>query len=218
MKLKALLFDMDGTLVDSDPIHIDVFIEFLAKRGVTITEADYMNRMHGRQNVEIFRDFLPGADPDEMDLAKEAAYRQRIATGLDAMPGVRDLIRKARTAGMKTAAVTNGPRANLDAALSTTGLTEEFDYTCSSDDVVHGKPHPEPYLSALTALNVVASEALVFEDSPSGIASASAAGIDVIGVASGLAPAELKQLGAMFAISDFTDPALTRHLDALEGA
>ena len=104
MKLKALLFDMDGTLVDSDPIHIDVFIEFLAKRGVTITEADYMNRMHGRQNVEIFRDFLPGADPDEMDLAKEAAYRQRIATGLDAMPGVRDLIRKARTAGMKTTA------------------------------------------------------------------------------------------------------------------
>ena len=64
MTLKALLFDMDGTLVDSDPLHIAVFVEFLGARGVTITEADYMDRIHGRQNVEIYPHFLPDAHPD----------------------------------------------------------------------------------------------------------------------------------------------------------
>ncbi|NNL72092.1 MAG: HAD hydrolase-like protein, partial [Silicimonas sp.] len=75
MTLKALLFDMDGTLVDSDPIHISVFIDFLAERGVTLTEAEYMARIHGRTNLEIFGDLLPDEDPREMDLAKEAEYR-----------------------------------------------------------------------------------------------------------------------------------------------
>lgn len=218
MTLKALFFDMDGTLVDSDPIHIAVFIEFLAERGVTISEADYMARIHGRRNVEIFRDFLPDADPVEMDLAKEAAYRERVGASMDPMPGARDLIHRARSRGVKTAAVTNGPRANLQAVLTATGLTDAFDHTGTSNDVTHGKPHPELYLAALDALNVQPDQALVFEDSPSGIAAARAAGIDVVAIASSLSPEVLVGHGALFAIPDFTDPALARHLTALEGA
>mgnify|MGYP002622221956 CR=1 FL=1 len=216
--LKALLFDMDGTLVDSDPLHIAVFVEFLGARGVTITEADYMDRIHGRQNVEIFRHFLPDADPDEMDLAKEAAYREKVGTSMEPMPGARDLIRRARSHGLKTGAVTNGPRANLEAVLKATGLTDAFDHTGTANDVTHGKPHPELYLAALDALSLAPDETLVFEDSPSGIASARAAGIDVIAIASSLSAKALVDLGALFAISDFTDPALKRHLTALEGA
>lgn len=216
--LKALLFDMDGTLVDSDPIHIDVFIEFLGARGVAITEVDYMDRIHGRQNVEIFRDLLPDADPVEMDLEKEAAYREKVGTQMDPMPGARDLILRARTSGLKIGMVTNGPRANLEAVLNATGLTGMFDHTGTSNDVTFGKPHPELYLAALDALSVAPAEALVFEDSPSGIASARAAGIDVVAIASGLPAETLVNLGALFAISDFTDPALQRHLTALEGA
>lgn len=218
MTLKALFFDMDGTLVDSDPIHIAVFIEFLGARGVEITEADYLAQIHGRRNVEIFRDFLPDADPVEMDLAKEAAYRARVGASMDPMPGARDLIDRARSRGLKTAAVTNGPRANLEAVLTATGLTQAFDHTGTSNDVTHGKPHPELYEAALDALNLQPDQTLVFEDSPSGIAAARAAGIDVIAIASSLSPEELVGHGALFAISDFTDPRLTRHLTALEGA
>lgn len=216
--LKALLFDMDGTLVDSDPVHIAVFIDFMGARGVTLTEADYMERIHGRQNVDIFREFLPNEDPREMDRAKEAAYRERVGGKMDAMPGAAELIARARHGGMKIGAVTNGPRANLDAILAATGLRSQFDHTGSSDDVSRGKPDPELYLAALSALGVTADEALVFEDSPSGIQSARAAGIDVIALASSLQPEELCAHGAMFAISDFNDPALHRHLNALQGA
>lgn len=218
LTLKALLFDMDGTLVDSDPIHIAVFIEFLAERGVVIDETDYMSRIHGRQNVEIFRDFLPNADPHELDLAKEAAYRKKVGTTMEPIPGARELIRHARSRGLKIAAVTNGPRANLEAILEATGMTVEFDHTGTSNDVIHGKPHPELYLAALGALGISASEALVFEDSPSGITAARLAGIDVIAVASSLSPQKLMENGALFAISDFNDAALSRHLTALEGA
>ena len=216
--LKALLFDMDGTLVDSDPIHIAVFIDFLGERGVVIDEADYMARIHGRLNADIFRDFLPDADPHEMNLAKEAAYRARIGATMDPVPGARDLILAARSAGRKIGAVTNGPRANLEAVLKATGLAHAFDHTGSSDDVRRGKPDPELYLAALAALEIGPDEAIVFEDSPSGIIAARAAGIDVVGIASSLAPETLVGHGALFAIRDFTDPTLHRHLDALQGA
>ena len=218
MTLKALFFDMDGTLVNSDPIHIAVFIDFLAQWGVPMNESDYIERIHGRQNVEIFRDFLPDEDPQAMDLAKEAAYRERIGGRMEPMPGALELILTARGSGLKVAAVTNAPRANLEAVLAATGLAAHFDHTGTADDVVRGKPHPELYLRALDAFGISAHEALVFEDSPSGIAAARAAGIDVIALASSLSHETLVGHGALFAISDFTDPALRRHLNALEGA
>lgn len=216
--LKALLFDMDGTLVDSDPIHIAVFIDFLAERGVTLTEAEYMARIHGRTNLEIFSDLLPDEDPREMDLAKEAEYRRRVGDRMEPMPGLRDLIDAARKAELGLAVVTNGPRANLDAVLNATGLSDAFACGVTSNDVTNGKPDPVPYQRALDELGVAAGEALVFEDSPSGIRSGRAAGIEVIGLATSLDADTLKRHGARFAIKDFTDPALTRHLNALEGA
>lgn len=218
MTLKALLFDIDGTLVDSDPIHIAVFLEFLAARGVTITKDDYMARIHGRRNIETFPEFLPNEDPREMDLAKEAAYRERLGETVAPLPGARDLIVRAKAASLSIGAVTNGPRANLNAVLNGTGLAEYFDHTGSSDDVTHGKPHPELYLAALSALNISAADALVFEDSPTGIQSARAAGLDVVGMTTSLPAETLVGHGALFAIPDFTDPALARHLSCLEGA
>lgn len=217
VSLRALLFDVDGTLIDSDPIHTAVFIDFLAERGVTITEADYIEKIHGRQNVAIFGQFLPEADPVEMDLAKEAAYRARLGDTHDPMPGIHAILDWAEATGLKLGVVTNGPRANLEAAISATGLGGRFGYLGAAEDVEHGKPHPAPYLRALDRLGVAAHEALVFEDSPSGIAAARAAGIPVVALATSLPPERLVALGAEFAIPDFTDPALLRHLALPEG-
>lgn len=218
MALKALLFDMDGTMIDSDPIHIAVFIEFLAVFGVRLTEAEYMANMHGRQNVDIFREILPDADPHALDKAKEAAYRTRLGPDTQPMPGLRDLLAFAEREGLKTAVVTNACRENVEKVLSVFGMSDRFDAISLGDDCEHGKPHPEAYLNALAALGLAADEALAFEDSPSGIRAATGAGIPTIGMASSLPPAKLTGLGALFAIPDFTDPALLRHLDMLQGA
>lgn len=219
LTLKALLFDMDGTLVDSDPIHIAVFIDLMAEHGISLTEAEYFDRIHGRTNIEIFSDLLPNEDPREMDLSKEAAYRARIGGGaLQPVKGAGDLINRAAAAGLGLGVVTNGPRANLEAGLSATGLSAAFTAMVSSDDVARGKPDPEPYQSALDILGIGPKEALVFEDSPAGIASATSAGIIAIGLSTSLAPQTLVESGAEFAIGDYTDPNLNRFLKDTLGA
>lgn len=215
---KGVLFDLDGTLVDSDPIHTAVFIEFLGARGITLTEALYRTTMHGRQNVDIFREILPDEDPHEMDRAKEAAYRERIGDWMEPMPGVREAIAALRASEVRTAAVTNAPRANLDAVLGATGLTDCFDFMISTDEVTRGKPDPEIYLRALDALGLDASDALAFEDSPSGIHAAIGAGLKVVGVTSTLSREDLLAIGVADTITDFTDAALQRHLTLPEGA
>ena len=219
MGRKAIIFDMDGTLVDSDPIHVRVFIDFVARRGVEIDESDYMARIHGRRNIEIFGDLLPAEDPHLMDLAKETAFRERLAeVGLSPLPGLTALLDCFDRHGLTAGVATNAPHANLNAVLDATGLSARFRHKASADDVIHGKPHPQIYLDTLTALGAAPDEALVFEDSPSGIQAARAAGIEVIGLATSLSAETLVGHGATFAVTDFTDPAIYRHLSLPEGA
>lgn len=218
--IQALLFDLDGTLINSDPIHVAVFIDFLGGYGVPMSAEEYDRRIHGRLNADIFAEFLPDQDPAEMSAAKEAEYRRRLKL-LDtppSVPGGADFIAQARAKGWKLAVVTNAPRENAPAALATLGLEGQFDTIVTADDVPRGKPHPDPYLLAMDRLGVRPEHCLAFEDSPSGLASASAAGATVIGLASSLTPQALVAHGAKLALTDFTDPALGEFLARLEGA
>lgn len=85
--IRALLFDLDGTLIDSDPIHAEIFVDFLGARGVEMLLDDYQTRIHGRLNAEIFAELLPDEDPAVMAEAKEAEYRRRLEA-MDKGPGV----------------------------------------------------------------------------------------------------------------------------------
>ncbi len=218
MTLRAILFDMDGTLIDSDPIHASVFVEFLAERGVDLDEDAYTARIHGRQNREIFAELLPDHDPREMDAAKEAAFRARVTPELPMIAGARDFVAALAAGPLHLGVVTNACRANLDAVLEALDLGKSFDHRISADDVSHGKPHPELYQKAMAALGVTPDQAIAFEDSPSGVQSARAAGLPVIGITSSLSASELIELGATHTIGDFTDPSLTQHLAIPEGA
>lgn len=215
---EALFVDMDGTLIDSDPIHIGVFIDFLAVFGLTLTEEEYMEKMHGRQNVDIFREILPDADPHALDKAKEAAYRTRLGPETRPVAGLTELLALAERRGWKTAVVSNACRENVDKVLSVFGLTDRFDAISLGEDFPTGKPDPAVYTAALDALGVSADTALAFEDSPSGVKAAVAAGIETIGMTTSLPAQRLIDLGALFAIPDFTDPALTRYLELPQGA
>ncbi|MCR8723461.1 HAD family hydrolase [Frigidibacter sp. ROC022] len=214
----ALLFDLDGTLLCSDPLHVAVFIDIFAAHGVTITEADYMAHIIGRSNAAIFGHFLPGMDPAPLSEAKEAAFRARLGDSVPPVPGLLDLLAWAETEALPCAVVTNAPPANATAMLSAIGLATRFDVVVTEGDTPRGKPDPAPYALALDRLGADPARSLAFEDSPSGIRAAVAAGLTTVGMRSSLSDATLREAGATLTIPDFTDPALQPLLERLQGA
>ena len=214
----ALLFDLDGTMLNTDPIHMAVFAEMMVPYGLDISEDFYMTNVHGRLNVDFLAEFLPDhPNPQGLSDEKEAEFRRRLPKPYPAMPGVSALIDKAVEANWKRAIVTNAMRLNAEAMLSAIGARERFDTIIIGEECAHGKPHPEPYLAAMAALNVAPERAIAFEDSPAGVRSAAASGAYTIGIRSALDDATLRAAGAQLTISDFTDPALSPVLSRLSG-
>lgn len=215
----ALLFDLDGTLLHSDPIHIQVFAELLAGRGVRVDEAFYNRHVLGRMNTAVFAEFLPDEpDPHGLSDHKEALFRARLPRPFPAMPGIGALLDRAEAEGIALAVVTNANPLNAEAMLAAIGLRSRFAHVVSGETCARGKPHPDPYLEGLRRTGASAARALAFEDSPAGIRAAVAAGIRVIGLRSSLPDAALRAAGAMATIQDFTDPALGPILTELQGA
>ncbi|MFM2356288.1 MAG: hypothetical protein RLZZ528_2024 [Pseudomonadota bacterium] len=212
----ALLFDLDGTLINSDPLHAPVFIEMFADLGRPIDEDYYLTHIHGRLNADTFGRHFPHLDADELGERKEAIFRARLGDSHPPMPGLPDLIDRAKAAGLRTALVTNAPGANADAMLNAIGMAGRLDTIVLAEDCERGKPDPAPYLEALRRLGVPAADAIAFEDSPSGIRASVAAGIFTVGILSSLSAADLTAAGAHATITDYTDPKLPAILARLE--
>lgn len=191
LPLNAVLFDFDGTLVDSDPAHLVAFNEVLAPRGRSLTAQQYATTVVGRANVTIFGALFPDAPLAELEWLgeeKERAYLRR-ADLVALHDGAIEVLSGLKAQGLRLALVTNAPRVVIDDVAVRLGLLDCFDATITIDDVTHGKPHPEPYLQALARLGVSADQAVVVEDSAPGRHAAQAAGMDVL-LLGGSAPAE----------------------------
>ena len=201
----------------TDPIHAAVFIDLFAARGRRIDMAFYLNHLHGRLNASIFAEFCPGEDARALSEAKEAAFRARVSARMPSTPGIEALLDRARTNGWGTAVVTNAPRANAEAMLAAIGLPDAFDTLVIGDECTAGKPDPAPYTAAMTRLGVPPAACIAFEDSPSGLRSAAAAGAYAIGIRSSLDDAALRAAGAALSLQDFDDPALPPVLARLSG-
>lgn len=215
--LKALLFDLDGTLAETDSVHHPTWADLLRPHGYDVDWAFFQERLSGRLNPDIVADLLPDVSEEEglaMVEAKEADFRER-AAALEPLPGLVDFVEWGRKRGLQIALVTNAPKENVLAVLRSLALEEAFDTIVLADDVGAGKPDPAPYLAALDALGVRAGEALAFEDSPSGIASSTGAGVPTIGVASTQEPGKLGRLGVALVVHDFTDPELEAFVETL---
>jgi beta-phosphoglucomutase len=213
---QALLFDLDGTLLHSDPLHVAVFIEQYAEHGKTIDEAFYLEQIHGRHNHDIYSEHFPDLDPQTMADDKEARFRQRLGDSAAPMPGLRDLIQLAQARGWKMAVVTNAPRLNAEAMLSAIGLREVLTTLIIGDECTKGKPDPAPYLTAMRLLEVEPQDCVAFEDSPSGLRAAHASGAYAIGIRSSLTDEALRAAGAQATIQDFNDSALPKLLGLTE--
>ncbi|WP_254568178.1 HAD family phosphatase [Oscillatoria sp. HE19RPO] len=215
--ISALLFDLDGTLCNTDPTHFQTWVELLRDYGMEIDEAFYQSRITGRMNEAIIQDLLPQLSPSEgKQLAdeKEARFR-KLALKLERLAGVSNILAWSEERELLRSLVTNAPPKNVEFMLQVLGLTEMFESVILAENLPAGKPDPLPYRMALEKLGISASEAVAFEDSPSGIRSAVGAGIYTIGIASTQSPQHLKDLGASMAVSDFTDPELWKLLETI---
>lgn len=208
--LRALLFDIDGTLTDTEAVHFEAWTRILKPLGRTVERGHYDRNFVGLTSDAIvqrnFADLDPAVSkrlPDE----KEALFRS-LLDKLVPTPGVREFIARAKAAGIARAAVTNAPRANAELMLGKLGLIDEMQTLVIGDELAHGKPHPLPYLTALERLGARAGEARVYEDSGAGVRAGVAAGVETIGVdvhSASIGTAHpLRALGAARVIRDFT--------------
>jgi len=212
---RALLFDLDGTLAETDSLHLPTWVDVLHPYGIEVDEEFYRKRISGRSNSKIVRDLLPDLSTEEgrsLADAKEASFRER-AGELEPLPGLLDFLREGQRSGLRLVLVTNAPEENVEAILLALELREFFDEVVLSDEVGPVKPDPAPYRAALERLGLVPEEALAFEDSTSGIASAVGAGVPTVGIASTQTPETLEEAGAFMVAEDFTYPELRRLLE-----
>lgn len=212
---RALLFDLDGTLADTDSLHLPTWVDVLEPYGVRVDEEFYRESISGRNTSEIVHDLLPELSEEEkrsVGDTKEARFRER-ATELVPLPGLVDFIGRGRERGMRVALVTNAPEENVEAIMLALGLRDLFDVLVLADEVEAVKPDPAPYTAALKKLGVPAEEALAFEDSVSGIFSSVAAAIPTVGITSTQVPDKLRNAGAFMTVEDFTDPQLRNVID-----
>ncbi|MEQ5868883.1 HAD-IA family hydrolase [Sagittula sp. NFXS13] len=214
----ALLFDLDGTMLDTDTIHQGVFADMLAPTGLTVTEDFYLENIHGRLNADIFAELMPDAgDPQQLSEDKEAEFRKRLPKPYPGMPGVSRLVERAMVEGWGLAVVTNAPRVNAEAMLNAIGLREAFEVVIIGEECERGKPDPLPYQMAMRQLGIAPDRCIAFEDSPSGMRAAAASGALAVGIRSSLDDSALRANGAIETLKDFNDKALEPLLQRIKG-
>ncbi len=208
--LKALLFDLDGTLSNTDAVHFSTWIEVLRPYGIEVTRELYEERLSGRMDEDGVRDLLPDLSEEETDRLlefEELRARQR-ASELGPLPGLRGLLEQGRRREVSLALVTNSTDEDAGEVLQPLGLNGAFDPIIYPKDTDEDKPAAVPYEEALERLGVSPEEAVAFEDSVTGAKAAVAAGITTVGIASSNTPEELLDTGVELVVGDFMDPAL----------
>lgn len=205
MDTRAVLWDLDGTLVDSEQFHWRSWCDTLAPEGLSITYVQFLASF-GMKNDPIMRDWLgDGYTPERaarLAEAKEADYRRLVAAhGLTPLPGARDWLAALHAHGWKQAIVTSAPAANADVMLRALDVADLFDAVVTAEDVSVGKPDPQVFLTGAARLNVPPSRCIVVEDAASGIEGARRAGMKCIGVSRHIT------LAADVVVSSLTDLA-----------
>jgi beta-phosphoglucomutase len=213
---RAVLWDLDGTLVDTAEHHFAAWVGTLGPRGVDLTPEIFL-RTFGRRNVDVLRDML-GDDLTDDEVralggAKEVEYRARVSVGpLVLLPGVSTWLARLRDAGWRQAIASSAPHANIEAILDGIGLHDAFDAIAGEEDVTRGKPDPQIFLVAAAKLGVPPERCIVVEDAPAGIEAGRRAGMRTIGVggAHGRLDADLTVASLADLPHDAFDTLLTR--------
>lgn len=203
---RALIFDMDGTIVDNMAFHTQSWVTFFERRGRAIDADEFFRTTAGRQGKEIIRSHM-GEDLGDDEVAvlnheKEAVYRELYAPHLKSVDGFEDLIADARAQGIALAVGTAAPPANVEFTLDGLDLRRHFEAVVGATDVARGKPHPDVFLEAARRCGAEPANCIVFEDAPLGVEAARRAGMRVVVITTTLPAAAFAEFDNVIAIVD----------------
>ncbi len=183
--IQAILFDLDGLMVDSEPHSRASWQAVMARRGVTL-EPSVLDGILGQRLIETARLFVERYNlsdaPEQLSQEKEAYQIAYLNGQVKPMPGLSVLLDDVERRGVRTAVASSGARVYVQAVLDEIRLAHQFETLVTAEDVVHGKPAPDVFLLAARAVDVPPEQCLVLEDAPSGIQAAKAAGMRCVAI------------------------------------
>jgi beta-phosphoglucomutase family hydrolase len=215
----AVIFDMDGVMVDNSSFHKKAWREFGRNHGFELTEEQMKRHIHGRNNTDALR-WLFGRELTESEVAdfvneKENLYRKAFAPHLRPVKGLAGFVRELERLKVPMAVGTAAPPENVDFVLGGIGLRDAFKIIVDDTQFSKSKPDPDVYLKCAARMGVRPSRCVVFEDSPSGIMAAKNAGMKVVGVATTSRREELPP--ADMVVDDFTGVTVERLRELVNG-
>lgn len=207
MKVKAAIFDLDGTLIDNNAYHLQSWIQYLKNQNREISEEEYKANVNGRTNKDVI-EYIYGRKMNDAEALvyaheKEAIYRELYHPHIEPVSGLLSLLQEFKNHNIPMAIATSGIQVNIDFMFDNIPIRQYFDVIVNSSHISKGKPDPEIYIKTAELLNVSPQDCLVFEDAVVGINSAKAAGMKVIGVLTTHSAEELS--GADTLIKDYTE-------------
>ena len=217
MGLRALIFDMDGTIVDNMRFHDQAWARWHEVQGLPFDQASFFSTTAGRTNAEIFADLIPDLTP-ERSLAfaeqKEGIYRELYQPHLAPVAGLPALLKRAHEQQLALAVGTAAPPGNVSFVLDNLALRDQFATVVHPGEGIRGKPHPDIFLEAARRLGVAPQDCLVFEDAPLGVEAARRAGMRAVAMTTMLDPSHFESYDNLVAIvPDFHAFDLGAHLN-----
>jgi beta-phosphoglucomutase family hydrolase len=207
MTLKAVLFDMDGVIVDNLPYHVEAWLLFCNRNCIALTKEVFYKELNGMNSKDTFEWFykkeMTRAEVEVLEEEKELLYREFYAQHRKPAKGLLTFLHELRSRGIKTALATSAGPGNIDFIVDGLGIRDQFDAIIGGAEVTKGKPDPEIYVKAAALVGVSPADCLVIEDSLQGIASGQAAGARVVGITTSHSAEELAHTD--FCAPDFTD-------------
>ena len=212
----AVLFDMDGVLIDSLDAHWKSWEISCAERDIPITREKY-ERLFGSSFKHFVGELAPQMPEEERDgwyADKEKRYRESITHDFPEMPGASALIRRLKDDGFRIGVASSGPRGNVDLLLAKLAAGELVEASCSSSEVTHGKPNPDVFLTCAEMLDTAPHHCIVIEDSLPGLIAAQAAGMASVALVGTRTKQELADASDWVVdhLDDITPDALRQHL------
>ena len=196
--IKAIVFDLDGVLINSEPLHVEAWRRFFKKEGRSISD-EKLAAAVGLFDGEVVRLWfgreLPDDEVDRIVRAKFDEFHHLLWEHFETFPGVRECV-KALAREFRLAIASSEWRASIELVTGKLGIKKYFQAACGKEDVTRHKPHPEIYLKLARLLGLKPAECAAIEDSPAGVASAKTAGLKCIGITNSFPAEKLKDAGA----------------------